>query len=46
MGHPFRTFFIIHHRMKNLYKNDIEFDFSIGHALVFFSIFMNNKQKV
>ena len=32
-------------REKKIGKNDTEFDFSIGHALVFFSVFMNNKQK-
>ena len=30
---------------KLLDQNVVEFDFSIGHALVIFSIFINNKQK-
>ena len=41
---PFRNFFIIHPRKKHVNQNDVEFDFSIGHALVFFC-FLNNKQK-
>ena len=27
-------------------QNDVEFDFSIGHALVLFLFFMNNKQNM
>ena len=39
VGHlwaPFRKFFIIHARKKKLNQNDLEFNFSIGHALVLF----------
>ena len=36
---PFGNFFITHPRKKNLNQNDVEFDFSIGHALVLFPFF-------
>ena len=36
---PFPKIVIIHPRKKNWNQNDVEFDFSIGHALVFFSFF-------
>ena len=42
----FHKFFIILHRKKNLKQNDVEFDFSIGHALVLFPFFFNNKEKM
>ena len=44
-GAPFSYFFIIHPRKKFLNQNDIEFDFSLGHALVLSPFFFNNKQK-
>ena len=43
---PFHIFFIIHPRKKNVNQNDVELDFSIGHALVLFQFFLNNKQKM
>ena len=46
MGPPFPTFFIIHPRKKKLNQNDVEFDLSIGHALVHLKNFLNNKQKI
>ena len=38
-GAPFSYFFIIHPRKKNLNENDVEFELSIGHALVLFQFF-------
>ena len=35
---PFPKMFIIHPRIFFLNKNDVEFDFSIGHALVLFPV--------
>ena len=40
LGPPFRKIFIIHPRKKNLNQNDVEFDFSTGHALVLFPFFL------
>ena len=40
----FRNFFIIHPGKKFLDQNVVEFDFSICHVLLIFSIFMNIKQ--
>ena len=45
LGAPFCYFFIIQPQEKKVIKNDVEYDFSIGHALVLF-VFMNNKQKM
>ena len=36
LGAPFRNIFIINPMEKIEYLNDVEFDFSIGHALVLF----------
>ena len=44
-GPPFHKFFIILVFLGGD-QNDIEFDLSIGHALIFFSVFMNNEQKM
>ena len=38
-GHPFRKFFVIHHRKKSY---AVKFNFRIGH----FSVFINNKQEI
>ena len=35
-GPPFHKFFIIQPRKNFLNQNDVEFDLSIGHALVLF----------
>ena len=45
---PFLNFFIIHLRNFFLHQNDVEFDFSIGHALVLFAFFkiINKKYNV
>ena len=39
LGPKFPIFFIIHPRKKKSNQNDVEFDFSIGHALVVFQFF-------
>ena len=38
-GLPFYKIFIVHPRKKKLNQNDVEFDLSIGHALVPFLFF-------
>ena len=43
-GPNFRNFFIIYPMKILKDQNDVEFDFSISHALASFRFFMNNKQ--